>query len=1443
MGDNKMSTSRNLAGRLKGKTAGSALVLLAVSLTTLLSGCAGILSGTKSVPQVAILFTPSSLNFGNVAVGKKVSQGVVVKNVGPTTLNITAANLSNSQFSVSGVTFPFSLVGGATANLTISINGSTRGSITGTLTLQTDAGTYSSPMSLSASEVSANGQLGVNPASVDFGPATIGTKASSTVTLTNSGGSDLTISMITVNGAAFGINGITTPKTISSGQSTTMSVSFAPTTTGAQSGSISINSNDPQSPATITLSGSGTTSAVGRLTLSPASLAFGNVTDGSSSVLSSTITNSGQAVVHVSQVNTTGSAFSASGVAAGTTIAAGQTASLKVRFAPTAPGATTGSVSIISDGSGSPSNLTLSGTGVSSGPSTPPTVSITAPVSGSTVSGTITVTANASSNVGVAGVQFKVDSNNIGAEDTAGPYNALLNTTGLANGSHTLTAVARDTAGNTATSSAVTITVSNSASSGHSVLATLAASMAPGTWAPLSTNSFDGVGPFNNIMRPQGAGSILEYTDKAGVWNPINKTVMVLGAAHNLQISVVCGESLFLNYTDATNTWGTLPNPCPNFDTSSCGSKLVCNLGHTYEHQTINPATGDFYHRELGSGNVMVFSQSTQAWSECSVINPSGSHQNNGGLQYFPERDSLVYIDGDWGVWELSLAPGNCTTNQWKEIANTFGTGGPTNIPTLAGIEGYNQFNQYSPMCHCLMMGGGNGTGTSFYKYDASGNFTHMKPSPMSMTIPHAPTSGTVITTDPVTGIFLVWDGNPGAKGTAWEYNPILDLWSKTGISAPMFPGPDCPNNGQDDGVCETIGVPISTYGVVMMVQVGSANTGPTSVYLYKHTSGAPPMVSVTVSPTSANLQSGLTQQFDATVTGSSNTAVTWTASGGTISVGGLFTALASAGTFTVTATSVADTTKSASATVTVTSGTPVVSVAISPTAATLQTNATQQFTATVTGATNSAVTWTATGGTISSTGLYTAPASAGAFTVTATSVADTSKSASAAVSAVSGTGAINGWTSRIAGINVPGGPASIVSSQDFDTTITQTCSAPCSTYAPGKQSYIKYYGNGTPATDCTISADGPCSLKFTINNGSFQGDAGLYDYNFSPNFANGVGQFGAGQEFYIQYKERFDPAILGKFSGAGGLKHDITTEGDTATKSAGDCSNSPAEIVTIQDLAFNGPWMYVNCGFSSGSDSFTKVGYEPLELGGAPGTNFLDQNASGCPHYNGQGGIPVTDPSCFLYVGNEWFTVQKHIKIGTFGSPNSVIEQWFAHAGSPAALVSQAADADVPNDGSGGASGKYGKIQLSTYNTGANWSVNTAAWFDDLIVSTRRIPDPDVATPNAPDSLRLSNISSSGVTVNWRVNSQNATAQDDTGFLVERCVGNGATCFANPQSGFTVIATTAAGASSYIDTSVAAGTTYTYRIGAKNAAGHSAYTIAQCFNGGNTCGGTVAVP
>jgi len=179
--------------------------------------------------------------------------------------------------------------------------------------------------------------------------------------------------------------------------------------------------------------------------------------------------------------------------------------------------------------------------------------------------------------------------------------------------------------------------------------------------------------------------------------------------------------------------------------------------------------------------------------------------------------------------------------------------------------------------------------------------------------------------------------------------------------------------------------------------------------------SSTPPAITVSLSPASASVLSGGTQQFTAAVQNTSNTGVTWTVDtvpGGSSSVGTItgsgasatYTAPATAGPHTVTATSVANTSAFASAGVTVTAAP--ITVSVNPTSASLLTNGTQQFTATVQNTSNTGVTWTVDGsssgsptsGTITASGLYTAGTSTGNHSVVATSLADPTKSAAAVV-------------------------------------------------------------------------------------------------------------------------------------------------------------------------------------------------------------------------------------------------------------------------------------------------------------------------------------------------------------------------------------------------------------------------------------------------------------
>jgi hypothetical protein len=186
-----------------------------------------------------------------------------------------------------------------------------------------------------------------------------------------------------------------------------------------------------------------------------------------------------------------------------------------------------------------------------------------------------------------------------------------------------------------------------------------------------------------------------------------------------------------------------------------------------------------------------------------------------------------------------------------------------------------------------------------------------------------------------------------------------------------------------------------STPGTYTLIATSLADPSQSASATVSVTPTTASSTTITISPGSTSVQAGASQQFTTTVTGTANTAVTWAGTGGTITSSGLYTAPYTPGTYSLTATSVADTTQSASATVTVIAP---VSVSINPTASSVAPGNTQQFSATVSGSTNSSVTWTASGGAISSSGLYTAPSISGTYLVTATSVADSSKSASATV-------------------------------------------------------------------------------------------------------------------------------------------------------------------------------------------------------------------------------------------------------------------------------------------------------------------------------------------------------------------------------------------------------------------------------------------------------------
>jgi hypothetical protein len=160
-----------------------------------------------------------------------------------------------------------------------------------------------------------------------------------------------------------------------------------------------------------------------------------------------------------------------------------------------------------------------------------PSVSITAPTSGATVSDTITISAAASDNVGVAGVRFRVDGINIGAEDTTTPYSITWDTTNAV-GNHSLSAVARDAAGNTAPSSPVAITVRDVTPPTVAVTSPAAGAAVTGT-VSVTASASDNAGVAGVQFRLDGAPLGTEDTTApyATTWNT---TSAAEGSSHAL---------------------------------------------------------------------------------------------------------------------------------------------------------------------------------------------------------------------------------------------------------------------------------------------------------------------------------------------------------------------------------------------------------------------------------------------------------------------------------------------------------------------------------------------------------------------------------------------------------------------------------------------------------------------------------------------------------------------------------------------------------------------------------------------------------------------------------------------------------------------------------------------------------------------------------------------
>jgi hypothetical protein len=338
-----------------------------------------------------LIQTPSVLSFGTVPVGSSSTQSVTVSNTGASSSTITQMAVTGTNFTAAGLPLPMTLAPGQSSSYTVTFAPKIAGSNTGSVSLTAStasSGTLvaaaatapSSSVELQGTGASVAGTLSASPGSLSFGTVTVGNSSSQTVTVTAATAS-VTITQANVTGAGFSVSGLTLPATVAAGQSLSFAVKFAPTVVGTVTGSVALVSNASNTLA-ITVSGTGA-SVAGTLSASPGSLSFGTVTVGNSSSQTVTVT-AATASVTITQANVTGAGFSVSGLTLPATVAAGQSLSFAVKFAPTVVGTVTGSVALVSNASNTLA-ITVSGTGAAASVAHSATVSWTASTSANVI--------------------------------------------------------------------------------------------------------------------------------------------------------------------------------------------------------------------------------------------------------------------------------------------------------------------------------------------------------------------------------------------------------------------------------------------------------------------------------------------------------------------------------------------------------------------------------------------------------------------------------------------------------------------------------------------------------------------------------------------------------------------------------------------------------------------------------------------------------------------------------------------------------------------------------------------------------------------------------------------------------------------------------------------------------------------------------------------------
>lgn len=318
-----------------------------------------------------------------------------------------------------------------------------------------------------------------------------------------------------------------------------------------------------------------------------------------------------------------------------------------------------------------------------------------------------------------------------------------------------------------------------------SALSDAADTLQAGDWMEFNTQGYGG----SLLDACDGEHSILEWSNKA-VWNPVRREVLFVGQGH-----VSCAKHI--RFQESSNAWSTSSLPAG-----------IETFGHGFEHNTVDPMNGDLYYRNYNSDQIERFDGSSGSWSPLPRI--GSSTQVAGAIEYFPEAEGLLYVDGDFGVYFYEKQ-----SNAWSLIANT--AVALDNSKPTASMGPYGNFASYNPVDKVVYFGGGNDS-NRFYKLSAQGQVSQLADSP----VPIRP--GTSLTVaDPSTGLQLVFSDD----GVQYEYSSGSNTWSNAGTHPVMDYARDW-----------RIATPISTHGVIMFLTWDFSDS---KVLLYRYGSVSRP--------------------------------------------------------------------------------------------------------------------------------------------------------------------------------------------------------------------------------------------------------------------------------------------------------------------------------------------------------------------------------------------------------------------------------------------------------------------------------------------------------------------------------------------------------------------------------------------------------------------------